>query len=157
MKIKTLYLKIALLPVVAFIIFFFGALTISLIGLLLHSDVSFIRGLFDLSLYISLGIALTITLSVYKILLLVDKELSFTTEALKLISRIKKLSILMTVVLLAAIPMFYQASMDVGSTIIFIIGLAIIVTPSVIGLFIATIEKLLYSIIQIKSENDLTV
>ncbi len=157
MKIKTLYLKMTLLPVVVFIIFFFGMLTISLISVILHGELSFIRGLFDLSLYISLGIALTIMFSVYKILVLIDKELSFSKDALKQISRIKRLSILMTIVLLAAVPMFYRASMDVGSTIIFIIGLAIIATPAVIGLFIATIEKLLYSIIQIKSENDLTV
>ncbi|MDC0825925.1 MULTISPECIES: DUF2975 domain-containing protein [Lactococcus] len=157
MKIKTLYLKITLLPVVAFIIFFFSVLTIGLINIVRQGELSFIRGLFDLSLYISLGIALTITLSVYKILVLIDKELSFTKDALKYISRIKRLSILMTIVLLAAIPLFYRTSMDVGSTIVFIIGLAIIVTPAVIALFIATIEKLLYSIIQIKSENDLTV
>lgn len=157
MKIKTLYLKITLLPVVAFIIFFFSVLTISLISVIRHGELSFIRGLFDLSLYISLGIALSIIFSVYKILVLIDKDLSFTKDALKHISRIKKLSILMTIVLLAAIPLFYRASMDVGSTIIFIIGLAIIATPAVIALFIATIEKLLYSIIQIKSENDLTV
>lgn len=157
MKIKTLYLKITLLPVVAFIIFFFSMLTISLIGVIRRGELSFIRGLFDLSLYISLVIALAIILSVYKILVLIDKELSFTKDVLKHISRIKKLSILMTIVLLAAIPLFYRASMDVGSTIIFIIGLAIIATPAVIALFIATIEKLLYSIIQIKSENDLTV
>ena len=157
MKIKTLYLKITLLPVVAFIIFFFSMLTISLIGVIRHGELSFIRGLFDLSLYISLVIALAIILSVYKILVLIDKELSFTKDVLKHISIIKKLSILMTIVLLAAIPLFYRASMDVGSTIIFIIGLAIIATPAVIALFIATIEKLLYSIIQIKSENDLTV
>lgn len=157
MKIKTLYLKITLLPVVAFIIFFFSMLTISLISVIRHGELSFIRGLFDLSLYISLGIALSIIFSVYKILVLIDKDLSFTKDALKHISRIKKLSILMTIVLLAAIPLFYRASMDVGSTIIFIIGLAIIATPAVIALFIATIEKLLYSIIQIKSENDLTV
>ncbi|MFR1819938.1 MAG: DUF2975 domain-containing protein [Lactococcus petauri] len=157
MKIKTLYLKITLLPVVAFIIFFFSMLTISLIGVIRRGELSFIRGLFDLSLYISLVIALAIILSVYKILVLIDKELSFTKDVLKHISIIKKLSILMTIVLLAAIPLFYRASMDVGSTIIFIIGLAIIATPAVIALFIATIEKLLYSIIQIKSENDLTV
>ncbi|WP_270745120.1 DUF2975 domain-containing protein [Lactococcus petauri] len=157
MKIKTLYLKITLLPVVAFIIFFFSMLTISLIGVIRRGELSFIRGLFDLSLYISLVIALAIILSVYKILVLIDKELSFTKDVLKHISIIKKLSILMTIVLLAAIPLFYRASMDVGSTIIFIIALAIIATPAVIALFIATIEKLLYSIIQIKSENDLTV
>ncbi|MFK4900431.1 DUF2975 domain-containing protein [Lactococcus petauri] len=157
MKIKTLYLKITLLPVVAFIIFFFSMLTISLIGVIRRGELSFIRGLFDLSLYISLVIALAIILSVYKILVLIDKELSFTKDVLKHISIIKKSSILMTIVLLAAIPLFYRASMDVGSTIIFIIGLAIIATPAVIALFIATIEKLLYSIIQIKSENDLTV
>ena len=151
MKIKTLYLKITLLPVVAFIIFFFSMLTISLIGVIRRGELSFIRGLFDLSLYISLVIALAIILSVYKILVLIDKELSFTKDVLKHISIIKKLSILMTIVLLAAIPLFYRASMDVGSTIIFIIGLAIIATPAVIALFIATIEKLLYSIIQIKS------
>lgn len=157
MKIKTLYLKITLLPVVAFIIFFFSVLTISLINVIRHGHLSFIRGLFDLSIYLSLGIALAIILSVYKILVLIDKELSFTKDALKYISRIKRLSILMTIVLLASIPLFYRASMEVGSTIIFIIGLAIIVTPAVIALFIATIEKLLYSIIKIKSENDLTV
>ena len=157
MKIKTLYLKITLLPVVAFIIFFFSMLTISLIGVIRRGELSFIRGLFDLSLYISLVIALAIILSVYKILVLIDKELSFTKDVLKHISIIKKLSILMTIVLLAAIPLCYRASMDVGFTIIFIIGLAIIATPAVIALFIATIEKLLYSIIQIKSENDLTV
>lgn len=157
MKIKTLYLKITLLPVVAFIIFFFSVLTTGLINIVRHGELSFIRGLFDLSLYISLGIALTITLLVYKILVLIDKELSFTKDALKHISRIKRLSILMTIVLLAAIPLFYRTSMDVGSTIVFIIGLAIILTPAVIALFIATIEKLLFSIIQIKSENDLTV
>ncbi|WP_439331820.1 DUF2975 domain-containing protein [Onishia niordana] len=38
-----------------------------------------------------------------------------------------------------------------------VIGVAISVTPLIVAIFIATIEKLLQSVIQIKSENDLTV
>lgn len=38
-----------------------------------------------------------------------------------------------------------------------IIGLGIVAVPLVVAVFIATIEKLLESVIQIKLENDLTV
>lgn len=53
--------------------------------------------------------------------------------------------------------MTYHIIEVIHAPVIMVIGVAISVTPFIVAIFIATIEKLLQSVIQIKSENDLTV
>lgn len=157
MKIKTIHLKIALIPIFIFILFFIYILTLGLLSSYLDHDIYLIKVLFYLSLYITSGFAIVITALIFKILTLIDKERAFTSQALKLISKIKNLFVAMTVVLSVSLPMLFYIVEVVKIPLLLIIGLAIVVSPIIIALFVATIEKLLYSIIQIKIENDLTV
>lgn len=156
-KIKTTFLKVALVPVIAFILFFFVVLTQGLISSYSDYDIYFVKILFYLALYIAAALSLVVTIFVYRILLLIERGTAFTEPALKIISTIKKLSFATFFVLLGILPMTYHIIEVIHAPVIMVIGVAISVTPLIVAIFIATIEKLLQSVIQIKSENDLTV
>lgn len=156
-KIKTTFLKVALVPVIAFILFFFVVLTQGLISSYSDHDIYFVKILFYLALYIAAPLSLVVTIFVYRILLLIERGTAFTEPALKIISTIKKLSFATFFVLLGILPMTYHIIEVIHAPVIMVIGVAISVTPFIVAIFIATIEKLLQSVIQIKSENDLTV
>lgn len=156
-KIKTTFLKVALVPVIAFILFFFVVLTQGLISSYSDHDIYFVKILFYLALYIAAALSLVVTIFVYRILLLIERGTAFTEPALKIISTIKKLSFATFFVLLGILPMPYHIIEVIHAPVIMVIGVAISVTPLIVAIFIATIEKLLQSVIQIKSENDLTV
>lgn len=156
-KIKTTFLKVALVPVIAFILFFFVVLTQGLISSYSDHDIYFVKILFYLALYIAAALSLVVTIFVYRILLLIERGTAFTEPALKIISTIKKLSFAAFFVLLGILPMTYHIIEVIHAPVIMVIGVAISVTPFIVAIFIATIEKLLQSVIQIKSENDLTV
>ena len=110
-----------------------------------------------MALYIAAALSLVVTIFVYRILLLIERGTAFTEPALKIISTIKKLSFATFFVLLGILPMTYHIIEVIHAPVIMVIGVAISVTPFIVAIFIATIEKLLQSVIQIKSENDLTV
>lgn len=88
-KIKTTFLKVALVPVIAFILFFFVVLTQGLISSYSDHDIYFVKILFYLALYIAAALSLVVTIFVYRILLLIERGTAFTEPALKIISTIK--------------------------------------------------------------------
>jgi hypothetical protein len=63
----------------------------------------------------------------------------------------------MFVLFLGLLPMVYRIADVEDAPGVVIIGLGIVAVPLALSVFVATIEKLLESVIQIKHENDLTV
>lgn len=157
MKIKTTFLKIMLAGMSGFILFLGLVLSFGV----LHSD--FIHDLYIekiltyFSLYGSAIVALMIIVFIYRILRLIDQNNPFSDQSLHFIRLIKKSTLAMFVLFLGLLPMFYKIADGADAPGMMIIGLGIVAVPLVVVVFIATIEKLLESVIQIKLENDLTV
>ncbi|WP_260317843.1 DUF2975 domain-containing protein [Lactococcus lactis] len=120
-------------------------------------EILFIKVLFYFSFIISLLLNLVSCSQVYKILKYMDKDAIFTEQIQKIIKRIKMITYAIFVVLWGIFPMMYHAAMITKVYVTIPISLVFIFSPLILSTFTAVIEQLLRKIIEIKSENDLTV
>ena len=157
MKINTIPLQIVvsiimLITVILSIVFGIG------IWEIFHKPaIPFIKMLFYFSFLISLLLNLVSCSQVYKILKYMDKDAIFTKQIQKIINRIKMITYAVFVVLWGIFPMMYHAAMITKVYVTIPISLVFIFSPLILSTFTAVIEQLLRKIIEIKSENDLTV
>lgn len=157
MKIKTNALKLVIIILGLFIGLMFYLLVIGFIKSFQENDVYFVKVLFYISMYISLILSMLSNVIVYSILSLIDKDILFTEKAIRKISLIKKISILIFFILLGIMPMVWHIVEITNVTGVIPVAIVIIVSPLILSTFIGVMEKLLMKIVQIKSENDLTV
>lgn len=157
MKIKTTFLKIILLGMSVFILFVAMLWTFGLIHAYSANELYPARIIAHISLYGTAISSLSIIFFVYRILRLIDQNNPFSTQALQLIRKIKQATLVIFVLFLGLLPMVYRIADVEDAPGVVIIGLGIIAVPLALSVFVATIEKLLESVIQIKHENDLTV
>ncbi len=157
MRIKTTFLKFALAGVSVFILFLGLILTFGWLHSYFVQELSAEKMVMYFSLYSTAGLALVIIGFVYRLLRLIDRNEPFSEQALQLVGAIKKMIFAIFVVLWGVLPMVYQVAAAENAPGVMVIGLGIVVIPLVLGIFVATIEKLLASVIQLKTENDLTV
>lgn len=157
MKIKTNALKLVIIILGLFIGLMFYLLVIGLIKSFQENDVYFVKVLFYISMYISLILSMFSNVIVYSILALIDKDILFTEKAIRKISLIKRISILIFFILLGIMPMVWHIVEITNVTGVIPVAIVIIVSPLILSTFIGVMEKLLMKIVQIKSENDLTV
>jgi hypothetical protein len=93
----------------------------------------------------------------FKLLSFIDKNNAFSELSVKALKNIKKCAIAISLLYVAAMPLFYiLAEVDDAPGII-LIGMTFIFGAAVIAVFAAVLQKLLKNAIDIKSENDLTV
>jgi hypothetical protein len=152
MKIKTTFLKIIL-----FILFVAMLWTFGFIHAYSANELYPARIIAHISLYGTAISSLSIIFFVYRILRLIDQSNPFSTQALQLIRKIKQATLVIFVLFLGLLPMVYRIADVEDAPGVVIIGLGIVAVPLALSVFVATIEKLLESVIQIKHENDLTV
>lgn len=157
MKIKTNALKLVIIILGLFIGLMFYLLVIGFIKSFQENDVYFVKVLFYISMYISLILSMLSNIIVYSILSLIDKDILFTEKAIRKISLIKRISILIFFILLGIMPMVWHIVEITNVTGVIPVAIVIIVSPLILSTFIGVMEKLLMKIVQIKSENDLTV
>jgi hypothetical protein len=157
MKIKTTFLKIILLGMSVFILFVAMLWTFGFIHAYSANELYPARIIAHISLYGTAISSLSIIFFVYRILRLIDQSNPFSTQALQLIRKIKQATLVIFVLFLGLLPMVYRIADVEDAPGVVIIGLGIVAVPLALSVFVATIEKLLESVIQIKHENDLTV
>lgn len=157
LKIKTNSLKLAIIVLGLFILSIFFLLIIGLITSYRENSIFFAKLLFYIVMYLSLLLAMISNIIVYSILSLIDREILFTNKAIKKISLVKKLSILTFFILLGIIPMVWHIVKLTKVIGVIPVAIVIIVSPLILSTFIGVTEKLLMKVVQIKSENDLTV
>ena len=92
-----------------------------------------------------------------KLLGLIDKNKAFSEHAVEAIKKIKYCALVISGLYAAGMPyIFYVADKDDAPGVV-AIGLVIIFASVVIAIFAALLQKLLQNVIDIKSENELTV
>lgn len=93
----------------------------------------------------------------WKLLKFIDKNSAFSQGAVNALKYIKYSAISISSLFLLGMPyIFYAAQRDDAPGVV-AIGLIIIFASGVIGTFAAVLEKLLQNVVDIKSENELTV
>jgi hypothetical protein len=157
MKIKTTFLKIILLGMSVFILFVAMLWTFGFIHAYSANELYPARIIAHISLYGTAISSLSIIFFVYRILRLIDQSNPFSTQALQLIRKIKQATLVIFVLFLGLLPMVYRIADVEDAPGVVIIGLGIVAVPLALSVIVATIEKLLETVIQIKHENDLTV
>jgi hypothetical protein len=92
-----------------------------------------------------------------KLLSYIDKNNAFSELSVRALKNIKYCAITISALYAAGMPyIFYAADRDDAPGVI-VIGLVIIFASSVIATFAAVLQKLLQNVVEIKSENELTV
>ncbi|MFP7371328.1 DUF2975 domain-containing protein [Lactococcus lactis] len=157
MKIQTGMLKITLIVISMIVLLISYLLTLGLISSLRDNDIYFIKILFYSVLYLALFNSFIVISLVYKILLLIDKDILFTFQAIQKVILIKRISVLTFLFLLGIMPMVFHIVRLTNFTGIIPFAIIINISPLILSTFVGVMEKLLKKMIQIKSENDLTV
>lgn len=157
MKINTIPLKIVVSVIMVITLILSIVFGIGIWEIFNKLEISFIKVLFYFSFLISLLLNLVSCSQVYKILKYMDKDAIFTEQIQKIIKRIKMITYAIFVVLWGIFPMMYHAAMITKVYVTIPISLVFIFSPLILSTFTAVIEQLLRKIIEIKSENDLTV
>ncbi|XQY93021.1 DUF2975 domain-containing protein [Metabacillus sp. HB246100] len=93
--------------------------------------------------------------SALKLLHYIDKDTAFSSLSVKELKTIKLCALLICV--LYIIGFFYLSSQQAGNPVTFILGIFIPFVSACIAIFAALLQKLLQKVIDLKSENDLTV
>lgn len=94
----------------------------------------------------------------WKVLNLIDKNQVFSGAAIKALYKIKFYLLVIAGLFVAGWPIIaYLAELDDAPGLILIYGTIFIGTPVVLAVAIAVLQRLLQNVIDIKSENDLTV
>ncbi|EPH95625.1 MULTISPECIES: DUF2975 domain-containing protein [unclassified Enterococcus] len=157
MKQTTLFLKAAIGLLAAMVAFFDFMLAMGLNNSAENTTLYGEKILCGAALYITSFLIFFGLYQIYRLLKLIDKDLAFSNDSLKIVRKIKNTILVIFPILLGILPMAYRIADGEDAPGIMVIGLGITMIPLVAGAFAATIEKLLRNAISIKNENDLTV
>ncbi|MDD9268465.1 DUF2975 domain-containing protein [Paenibacillus sp. GCM10023248] len=93
----------------------------------------------------------------FKLVSYIDKNQAFSELSVKALKNIKYCAITISTLYLLGMPLYYLMARRVDPPIITVTGWVIIVASMVIAVFAAVLQRLLQEVINIKSENDLTI
>jgi hypothetical protein len=93
----------------------------------------------------------------FKLLGYIDKNMAFSELSVEALRKIKACAVTISILHILALPLFYFfAEKDDAPGVIFV-GLVVPFASLVIATFAAVLQKLLKEVMDIKSENDLTI
>ncbi len=86
-----------------------------------------------------------------------DRNKAFSELSVKALKIIKNCALTISILYVAGMPLFYLIAEADDAPGIILIGMVIIFASMVVAVFAAVLQKLLKNVIEIKTENDLTV
>jgi hypothetical protein len=92
-----------------------------------------------------------------KLLRYIDQNNAFSQASVKALRTIKRCAIAITVLYVGAVPLLFPIADSDDAPGLLMVGAVIACAPFVMAVFVAMLERLLQSAIQITSENALTV
>ncbi len=93
----------------------------------------------------------------FRLLELIDKNRAFSENAVKSLKKIKYSAFSISALYLLGLPyIYYVAELDDAPGVI-LIGLVIVGSSFIVGVFATVLQKLMQSALNLKEENDLTV
>jgi len=155
----TLYLKLAVIvigiPILAVCIFLVPL--IAKYAAILLPDMTYIKSFIYIDLYASAIPFYFALYQAYKLLSYIDHNNAFSDLSVKALKYIKYCAMSISALYTIGLPIFYLIADKDDAPGVIIIALIIIFASSVIAVFAAVLQRLLYKAIEIKSENDFTV
>lgn len=92
-----------------------------------------------------------------KLLGYIDKDTAFSMNSVKALDKIKYCAMVMTVLYVACLPWIFRAADEEDAPGMILMWMAVCGAPLVIAVFASLLQILLENVLDIKSENDLTV
>ncbi|HYH36425.1 MAG TPA: DUF2975 domain-containing protein [Candidatus Saccharimonadales bacterium] len=92
-----------------------------------------------------------------KLLSYIDRNKAFSELSAVALGKIKYCGLVISVFYTALMPYIYRAAQEDDAPGVIMLGLIIVGTSLVIAIFAGVLQKLLQNVLEIKSENDLTV
>ncbi|HEY4505322.1 MAG TPA: DUF2975 domain-containing protein [Candidatus Paceibacterota bacterium] len=149
---STLFLKV--------VVYLIGLAVLGLCVIIGGVSISGNAGMFLPVLFIAGVAAIPFFIGLYhglQLLNYIDKNTAFSEMSVKAVKNIKYCAFTISVLYAVGMPyIIYVADKDDAPGAV-VIGLVFIFAPLVVAVFTAVLEKLLQNIMNIKSENDLTV
>ncbi len=93
----------------------------------------------------------------FRLLGYIDKNIAFSELSIKALKNIKYCAITISTLYVVMMPFVYLLADKDDAPGLIIIGMAFILAPMIIAVFVAVLQKLLKAAIDIKSDNDLTI
>lgn len=156
---STLFLRVALLGLVAFA----GVITGAVLWTIYSnfnpelSGIDYVRWLTMLALVIAVAAFYVACVQAWKLLGYADKNKPFSKDSVKALKRIQYAAFVVGSMLLALLPWVYWAAQQDDAPGLVIVGTAFAMTPIVVGVFAGVLRTLIQNALDLKSENDLTV
>lgn len=155
----TLFLKLAVIlmgiPILALCIFLVPEIANYMAEL--YPDHTYLKYLVFIDLYAA---AIPFYFALYqsfKLLSYIDQNKAFSELSVKALKKIKYCAITISSLFVLGMPLFYLFAEKDDAPGVILIGMVIIFASMVIAVFAAVLQKLLKNVLDIKSENDLTV
>jgi hypothetical protein len=93
----------------------------------------------------------------WKLLSYIDKNTAFSEASVKALGNIKHCAFTISILYIAALPQFYILAEADDAPGVIVIGLIFVGASFTVAIFAALLQKLLKNVLDLKSENDLTV
>jgi hypothetical protein len=93
----------------------------------------------------------------FKLLNYIDRGVAFSTLSVKALQWIKYSALTMSGLLLIGMPVVFLIAQSDDAPGVVLVGLALALSPTVVSVFAAVLQKLVQSAIDMKTENELTV
>ncbi|PIC65562.1 hypothetical protein CSV79_00345 [Sporosarcina sp. P13] len=157
---STTFLKIAVIlmgiPVLALCIFLVPELASEAAEHYPGADI--LQYPFLIGIYVTAILFFVILYQALSLLNYIDKNKAFSELSIKSLKNIKYCAVTISILYVVVImPFIYRVAQGEDAPGLIIIGMAITLSPTVIAVFAAVLQRLLQEAIDIKSENELTV
>lgn len=158
---STLFLRIAVIligiPVLVVCVYLLPKIALKVFAQTSDTVLAYVVGAILIIMYLS---AIPFYLALYqalKLLHYIDKNQAFSQISVIALKNIRSCAITISILYMAALPLFFiVAEWDDAPGVVFI-GIIIVGASMITSVFSAVLKKLLQEVIEIKSENDLTV
>ncbi|MBU5359826.1 MAG: DUF2975 domain-containing protein [Enterococcus sp.] len=153
MKLKVNLLKLALV-IISFLVLF---VTVIFTFQFYSEKKDVVNSIFLIAVFGSVLLGFRVLFLLNRILNFIKGAEAFSDKTLKVVSKIKKLILLISIVFLGILPFFYRVADRQDAPGVLVIGLAFVSIPFTAFVFSQIVEELFKSATELKSDSELTI
>lgn len=153
MKLKVNLLKLALV-IISFLVLF---VTVIFTFQFYSEKKDVVNSIFLIAVFGSVLLGFRVLFLLNRILNFIKGAEAFSAKTLEVVSKIKKLILLISIVFLGILPFFYRVADRQDAPGVLVIGLAFVSIPFTAFVFSQIVEELFKSATELKSDSELTI
>lgn len=153
MKLKVNLLKTALVIISLFVVF----ITVIFMFQFSSEKKNLVNSILFCAVFGSVLLGFRVLFLLNRILDFVQRTEAFSAKTLKVVSKIKKLILLISLVFLGILPFFYTVADRQDAPGVLVIGLGLVSIPFTAFIFSQIVEELFKSAAELKNDSELTI